>query len=63
MVSSGSVSGLSAVAAPVFGWHGGIVASVGVAGPFSRIEEKSDQLIALIREAGERMSRSLAPQS
>jgi IclR family transcriptional regulator, KDG regulon repressor len=59
VVNSGSVNGLAAVAAPIFDSRGALAASVGLAGPSTRVEQRSDEFIALVVEAARRMSEIL----
>jgi IclR family KDG regulon transcriptional repressor len=59
VINSGSVEGATAIAAPVFGIDGEVKASVSVAGPSSRITDRSDQIIALVLETGRAMSQLL----
>lgn len=56
VVNSGSVNGLAAVAAPIFDGRGALAASVGLAGPSTRIEQRSEEFIGLVVEAACRMS-------
>ncbi len=59
VINSGSVNGATAVAAPIFGPQGDVVASIGIAGPTSRFQENQEQFIAWVQEAGRRMSQML----
>jgi DNA-binding IclR family transcriptional regulator len=59
VLNSGSVSGLAAIAAPIFDGRGALAASIGIAGPSSRVEQRSEELIALVVEAASRMSATL----
>jgi DNA-binding IclR family transcriptional regulator len=59
VVNSGSVVDASAIAAPVFGARGAVVASIGIAGPTSRIEKDAAKLIKLTVTAAQRMSEAL----
>jgi IclR family KDG regulon transcriptional repressor len=58
-INKGSVEGVTAIAAPVFGPQGELTASVSVAGPTSRMEERSKAIVALVLEAARRMSHML----
>lgn len=55
-INKGSIEGVTAIAAPVFGVQGELTASVSVAGPTSRMEERSQAIVAPVLEAGRRMS-------
>lgn len=59
VIYSGSVEGATAIAAPVFGMQGQIAASVSVAGPSSRINDRADKIVALVLETGRTMSQLL----
>lgn len=58
-VNKGSVEGVTAIGAPVFGLQGKLAASVSVAGPSSRMAARSQALIDLVLETARRMSQTL----
>jgi len=56
VVYSGSVEGATGIAAPVFGPQGRVAASVSVAGPASRIADRSTRIVTHVIDAGRAMS-------
>lgn len=51
--------GLAAVAVPVLGAYGDVVAAIGVSGPTQRLEEKSDEVARSLVQHAERLSALL----
>jgi DNA-binding IclR family transcriptional regulator len=58
-VGSGINENVTAVAAPVFGAAGNVVAAVGLAGLAANVQRQEAKLAALVRRTGEAMSRCL----
>jgi len=56
---NGMIEGAAAIASPVFDGDGLAFAAISVAGPSERIENRRDGMAALVREAGEAVSRRL----
>ncbi|HMP57210.1 MAG TPA: IclR family transcriptional regulator [Novosphingobium sp.] len=57
MDRNGIIDGASAIASPLFDAEGQAFAAISVAGPTERIERSRERIAALVREAGERLSR------
>jgi DNA-binding IclR family transcriptional regulator len=55
--NGGKVTGASGIASPIFDSEGRAFASISVAGPSERIDAHRVRLEALVRSAGERISR------
>lgn len=58
-VDSGTVDGVTAVAAPIFGADGSVMAAVTVGGPTARLSQRLSDIQAAVRVAAEDTSRSL----
>jgi IclR family transcriptional regulator, acetate operon repressor len=52
-------TGLSAVAVPVEGREGGVIAAIGVSGPTARLQHRVDHIGGLLREQAEELSGRL----
>lgn len=59
MVGSGINENVTAIAAPVFGAGGNVVAAVALAGLTANVQRQEPKLAALVRRTGEAMSRCL----
>lgn len=55
----GHFIGASAIASPIFGANGEVFASIVVAGPADRLEQISEKIVELVREAGEAITRMM----
>lgn len=59
----GFMVGASGIAAPIFDRHGRPVATCTVVGPTARLVAQKDRLVALVKAAGEAVTRSLGHQA
>ncbi|WP_421956460.1 IclR family transcriptional regulator [Polaromonas sp.] len=59
VVDSGTVAGVTAVAAPIFGSNGEVAAAVTVGGPTARLEDRLPTVEAAVLNAAEDISRIL----